>query len=682
MKRPTRIASVQVWLAGFVVCAAAAAQPRDSRIPPHFGPLARWAPQSSRLFLQFERLDLVHEQWRNVNAWRLIELALEKRAAAEGPEPAPYWADVLAANLGLSPEAAFDRLFAQQVALAAPDWEHLADGVVLFRLTDREVLRDLVGPGKVRPGPRRVGRAKLYQTKAGLWVATDDRVVALSQRGPASADFRKTVDLLAGKSLDSLADLNRYRDQMRLLPGGMQGFLYFDLGLGSREPAGDDPTSGWAPTIHRGVVGIYVSRQQVNFAIRATRDTPRQEPPRPRVDLERLNRLPQTTLLAWATSVDAPGAYRALIDAEPPGAAGLFASLLERVLDLQQLEETLVSNLGPRTIVVWGQTLREPSALPQLALLFESRDARAAALALEGAAQAFLATRAPPAGDSTNAAVQHLDHLGTTITRVPFAPLVSNAPDGSVVSQLGLHVQPCFAALDGWLVLALTPDHLREIIDADRGLIPTLGEAPELGRAGRQRARAVVLGLAQPALAAQVIQGWLTGLRSPDESPWAGLLLGETGSDRPRRRTLGIGMRVQQVPGRVRVARVYPGTPAEGHLLPGDEILGVESHLLSLAEPNEDLRSRIAAVGHQDPVTLRVWREEELLDVVVPLGRPAGPESPSAGVVEALEQLTRLGQELTYAAYSVSASRSDQYVAMLTLGFRPAPPESASAPAE
>lgn len=679
MKRPTFTASVSVWLSGFVVCAAAA-QSRDSRTQPHFGPLARWAPESTGLFLEFERLDLVHEQWRNLNAWQLFELASEKRAALEEPDAASHWADVLAANLGLSPEAAFDRLFAHQVALAAPDWEHLADGVVLFRLTDRDVLRDLVGPGKVRPGPRKVGRAKLYQTKAGLWVATDDRVVALSQRGPASAYFKRTVDLLAGQDLDSLANLSLYRDQMRRLPGGMQGSLYFNLAPGPREAAGDHSTSSWQPTIQHGVVGVYISPQQVNFAIRAVRDTARPGPTRPRVDVDRLNRLPQTTLLAWATSVDAAGAYRSLVDAEPPGAAGLFASLLERVLDPRQLEETLVANLGPRAIIVWGQTLQEPSALPQLALLFESRDAKAAALALEGAVQAFLATRGRPASDSTHATVEHFDHLGTTITRVPFAELVAHAPEGSVVSQLGLHVEPCFAALDRWLVVALTPDHLREIIDADRGLIPTLGEARELGLAGRQRARAVVLGLAQPALAVQVIQGWLADLDSRDGSLWSGLLQVDPAANRSSGRALGIGMRVQQLPGRVRVARVYPGTPADGRLLPGDEILGVESHLLSLAEPNADLRRRIAILGDRAPVTLRVWRDGELLDVVVSPARPAPPNPALAGVAEALERVTRLGQELTFAAYSVSASRPDQYMAMLTIGFKPAPPP-ASAPA-
>mgnify|MGYP001547528020 CR=1 FL=1 len=56
-----------------------------------------------------------------------------------------------------------------------------------------------------------------YQTKRGLWVATDGRFVLLSQRGEASAFCRKAVALLKGTGPQSLLGVRAYAGQVRQL---------------------------------------------------------------------------------------------------------------------------------------------------------------------------------------------------------------------------------------------------------------------------------------------------------------------------------------------------------------------------------------------------------------------------------------------------------------------------------
>ena len=172
-------------------------------------------------------------------------------------------------------------------------------------------------------------------------------------------------------------------------------------------------------------------------------------------------------------------------------------------------------------------------------------------------------------------------------------------------------------------------------------------------------------------------------LANDENSLWRTVLGDEARSSRSRRRALGIGMRVTQKPGRVTVARVYSGAPADGHLQPGDEILGVNGRLLSLGNPNADLRRMIQSAGQNETVALRILRDSKYVDVEITPG-PAEPKQGQGGAVEALGRLARLGQALRYCTFTVFASRPDQYVARVTLGFQAPAPTSrpASKPAD
>ncbi|UCG16647.1 MAG: PDZ domain-containing protein, partial [Phycisphaerales bacterium] len=666
-----------------IVCAAAMGQkrPRSGAVPT----LARLAPADTGLFVEFQRPDRVQEQLRNLNAWHLFELFIQG-GSPSGETSAPVdWGEVVSANLGVSPDTAFETLFADQAALAAPNWEHVHEGVILLRLRDPAVLEEIVGPEKVPETIRRRKKITVYQTKRGLWVATDGRFAILSLRGESSPFSGKAIGLLEGTNRQSLLAVRTYAGQVRQLEPGRAGHLYFaGPPTSPAEPPGVTRSDLW-PACQWGVIGVYLRQQRVDLVVRGRLAQARGQAYRPQVDMDRLMRLPQTTLLAWGTSVDLPEAHHHLVRNPSSTLETVLASLLKVLPEADELEASLLSKLGPQIVIVWDQGADRDRAVPQLAVLVESGDATAAAAALGGVMEAVLAKLSPSADESNPGAgrLVHIEHLGTTMFQIPFETMFAAAPAGSLLGRLRGSVQPCFAPLGGWLAIALNPRQLQRIIDADRGLIPRLGDVPELGLATRQRARSVVLGLAQPALCAQVIDRWLATLASDEDSLWRTVLGDDVRSSRSRRRALGIGMRVTQKPGRVTVARVYSGAPADGHLQPGDEILGVNGRLLSLSSPNADLRRMIQSAEQNETVALRVLRDSEYVDVEI-TPRPAEPKPGQGGAVEALGQLARLGQALRYCTFTVFASRPDQYVARVTLGFQAPAPTSrpASDPVE
>ena len=585
----------------------------------------------------------------------------------------------------VSPDTALETLFADQAALAAPDWEHVHEGVILLRLRDPAVLEAIVGPEKVPDTIRRSKTMTVYQTKRGLWVATNGKFAVLSLRGESSPFSKKAIDLLAGTNRQSLLAVRTYAGQVRQLEPGRAGHLYLARPPTSPTgPPGVTRSDLWR-ACEWGVIGVYVRQQRVDLVIRGHLAQARGQAYRPQVDMDRLMRLPQTTLLAWGTSVDLPEAHRHLVMTPSSTLETVLASLLKVLPDADELEAFLLSKLGPQMVIVWDQGADPDWAVPQLALLLESGDAAAAAAALAGVMEAVLAKLVPPTEDSNPGAghLVHMEHLGTTMFQIPFEKIFAAAPPRSLLGRLRGSVQPCFAPLGGWLAIALNPRQLQRIIDADRGLIPRLGDVPELELATRYRARSVVQGLAQPALCAQVIDRWLATLANDENSLWRTVLGDEARSSRSRRRALGIGMRVTQKPGRVTVARVYSGAPADGHLQPGDEILGVNGRLLSLGNPNADLRRMIQSAGQNETVALRILRDSKYVDVEITPG-PAEPKQGQGGAVEALGRLARLGQALRYCTFTVFASRPDQYVARVTLGFQAPTPTSrpASKPAD
>ncbi|MHC4088736.1 MAG: PDZ domain-containing protein [Planctomycetota bacterium] len=643
--------------------------PAAAKAPPEIprGSLAHMVPENTGVYVELLRLKQSDEQLRRANLWSAAQLLLGGKA--ERAEQAFDWRTLVRENLGVAPQAAATEIFGYRVAVAAPSWERLADAVIVAWLRDAKSLDSVIGRRRAKL-KRRYGPVRSYLTITGLWVATDGRVAAFSRSAQADSLFAGVVDLLSNGKTKPLSERAEFVEQVGQLTRGYAGCLYFPV---LHEQGG--PLARALPAFASAAVGMYVRGDRLDFEVRATLQQPRSATHRPLIEMRRLERLPHSTLLAWASSVDLPAAYRGLIEGKATGVAGRYVALFRAALDLEEVRRDIVAKLGPRMILLWDR-LRGRNDVPQVAVMFESTEPRNVARSLADAFARLAGSlrRTPEAGEG----VTRARHLDTEILSVSLAGLLPGGAQGSPASMLISAMEPSFAALDGWVVAATSPAQLRQVVAAHEGWIPTLGSMEDL-QADRWRMshNAVVLAVAQPAMAAAVAASWEATGDAASANRFARLFGSQPRNvGRAQQRMLGIGIRKDPVSGEVVVARVRAKRPAIGKLRVGDQILGVDGRLLDLADPVADLRGKIAECADPTGLTLRVRRGEELLDVVVPMPHAIPVNRPpSQDPADALRQLQALGRALTYAVYSVARCEPDQFHARIS--FRLASVESA-----
>jgi hypothetical protein len=331
------------------------------------------------------------------------------------------------------------------------------------------------------------------------------------------------------------------------------------------------------------------------------------------------------------------------------------------MLDLETVERELIAKLGPSVIVAWDQPLGSGPDVPRLAVLMESADASGCAVAAADAVQAvvdWLDMQQSGARDK-RVNLSQSEYLGTVIYEITMP-----AENGAAA------LVPAFCALNDWFIVATGADQIRNIADALWGMAPTLGEMPEM-RAWLNRTEAKgTIAVAQPALAAQVVDAWLTDdngvVRAWIDRWWLGA--GST-SSKGRRTRLGIGMRPGAEPATVSVARVYGAGRAYGRLREGDVILGVNEHVLSLESPTQDLRRLVSDAPSRGEWVFRVRRDDRLIDVPVPANVPTRVSDSASSPLAALNQLTTLFESVEFSGLRVQRGPGDRWAAHLTLRF-------------
>lgn len=640
--------------------------------PPTMAPssLSHVVPASAQIFIELQRPRQSDAQLRRADLWTLVQLLSGDRKPFD-------WRALVRRYLGLSPQMALNNLFGQRVALAAPSWKQLADCVVLVQLKRPELLATAVAPQRAVQ-VRKQNNVAVHRTATGLWVASNRRQAAFSLTGDPDSLFNGVVDLLAGGDAPALGQDRQFIEEMGRLGPGYLGCFCFS-GRGEAEGA----LAQALQVFDRGVVGMYVRRDRLDFEMQATLHQPRQRVRRPTVDVERLERLPDSTLLAWAASADLPGAFRSVVEGDLAAEAAPYVAFARALIDAEALESEVITKVGPRFIVVWDR-LRATSNAPQLAVLLESSDADGVVEALVeqlatvvSTLRSITAVGNPAATDAPQDPVEEHRHLETRILTVSLAGMLPDMGERSLTRALLSSVKPSFTTLGGWVVVATSPEQIRQLIDAYQGWIPTLG-ASEVLRGGRWRSAGepVVLAAAQPAMASAIVASWE---RSDDAAaPWAyEQLFGQRPkpAERAPRQTLGIGIRRDPESGGVVVARVYAQGPASGKLQVDDRILGADGKLLSLEDPVGDLRKRIAECDDPGRFTLRVRRGQEVLDVLVPVQPLARPvSSTAADPASALRQLQSIGRGMSNAVYTVTQSTPDRFHACVSLQLVPLKP--------
>ena len=643
------------------------------------GSLAAYAPSDCGVFIQIERPENINPNLRNANAWKLLQLML---GAEIGPaDDSSDWYDILVSNLAGESTAAMRELFSERAALVAPTWTELADGVILIQIPNRAALRRLVGPGRVKSEAQQ-GGLRIYETTRGLLIATDGRTVIISQQQAPSELFSGCLDLLRGKSKDSLRNTPRFSARVKELPKRVipQGFFYFSTVVrhATSGPA-TEPTSAPAreaevavlwPGVRAGVVGMYVYGSRVDFVLRAT---PAEAPNRtcPRVDMRWVKHLPRSTLAVWATSLDVDAAFERFVSAPSDSAVTLYAGFLTRALNPEQLKRDVVSKIGPRVMCVWGHDFVVEQGSSSLGLLLESTDADAVKSALDVAVSELVEavnTGGVP-DDENQLRVTTEEISGAEVTVIELADYLAAKPLTSVAPRLLSTMRLCYTALDDWLLVAWNVNHMRELIAAHQGTQPMLGEFTDVGRLALRRGP-TVLGVGQLATAAAVLGEWLDETEKQPDSILNLYARGIEGVTGEHGRWLGLGLGPQTRPGRAPVTIVYEDGPCHGLLESGDDILAIDGEVLDLEDANGALRERVRALADGQTVALRLEHEGVLVDVHVVVNRPRSPrEKAVADAVCALRRLQALSRHLAFATFSVTRSNVESYHAHLRLRF-------------
>lgn len=645
------------------------------------GPIAESVPEGAGLFLHIRDAQALESVFR-----RAFRSSAEDAGLTSGrPAEAAGGNDDAVARLlqGLTRPPVPRRPSAAhrgELAIVAPSWRDLRSSSWLVRGKDPGLVNEWFDPG-LRRESQASGGIQSFLVADELRVAVRGDLLLISPQEGDGGTWERTIALWRGKGGRPLSADPLFERLTGQLPAGSLATVYVNPGASGSQPPSS--ASAW-PALRLAAIGMYERDGRLEFAVRGARH---EDPPGntaiPRPVASDLLHLPRTTLLAWATTFDLEETYRAAADVDKAPTLGRYVRYLRSLVAPGPIDASLFGGIGPGFILAWGHGLGGSNASPQLAVMIECANAEAVreeAARVAGTIAHVLETidtREPGSGPL----LLRSSYLGTEIVEMPLASYAqrSRLPVAPLLAPL----TPSFAAVDRWLVIALSPEHIRRIIQARHGLVATLEAEPDAVRAVRRSDQSGDVLVVQAALASDIVGEWLDGLEAGRPS------LLDTKWWRPAQpqiarklRQIGIGMKARQRPGVVEVARVYPHSAAVGRIEPGDLILGVDGQLLAMQQPNGDLRRRLAESSRTPGPLLRIQRAEELLDVELELEPSGEPEARLLPPAEAMRELAVLGSYIECATLTVRASTDDDYRAHVTvrLGSREAGRSSAQAP--
>ena len=623
--------------------------------------LARYTPASAGVFVVIRHLAEADDALDRAHARRLLPLLAG--AAVEHNRPFSL-RNVIASFIGVRGSVDIDTLMSSEAAFVARSWSQIGSALWLVRISDEAMLAQWF-PRNRRLEVGKDGAARIFRTRSGVTVCRRNSIVAIARRTGTGSLFNQTMHLMAGRGNDSLEASTAFQDLMAYLPVRHLTMAYLAT---SAEPAANQvKTSGLWPAIDRAVVGIYEGQGRIDVAIRASLASPRRKHGLARPAIRRLLLLPQTTLMASATSMDFDRIYEATTEKPQPGSIEGYLALMAAIAGPSDLGIEERARFGPHIVLAWGQDLREGRSTPQLAAIIECANGRAvrdrAIQIAEKMIQLVQALDPPKTREALT--IRETRHLGIPIMHLP---LRSYAEKSKLpIIRLLANIEPAWTIWRGWLIVALSRDHIERILEAQGGLLPTLARAPDVQALRKLPYDRSMLMVVQAALATDVLEQWLAAHKNGSPS----LLdpLWWRGQQRPQ---LGIGMQVAGERGVVVVARVYPNTAAAGRLKPGDRIHGIDGRLLSLTSPNADLRKRWVESTAQPGPTLRVQRHGLAIDLVLPK-RMEGALLSNIRVnpADAVRELASLWRTLQFVSFAVNASDEEHFSARLSLRFAP-----------
>ncbi|MCG3130283.1 MAG: hypothetical protein FLDDKLPJ_01037 [Phycisphaerae bacterium] len=644
-----------------------------SPVPAQSGPtpdatLSGWVPATAEFFIETSRLSSLDTALRRTRVMNAISFF-----AGRGAQVAPG-ADLsrsVGALLGVTEAKLLDRILSCPAIWAAPSWRELDGAVILLRIPGDELLTAWFPPSR-RTKVTREERTLVFDS-GRFRVATRENLVAVVRNTAPQALFDGVVTQLrsrreAGWSADPV---------FRRLAGPLKAPTLLRVGLRrtAAQPVGAVEPMRVEFGFEMAVVSVHESGAALEIDLRAKMPDPQSHAPSSRAAHDLIRRLPATTLAAWAMTSDWRENVQGLLELVDADPSSVMMQRIEIALPLRAALTEVISQTRPPVVLVWGRPEAEQPSFPQFAAFLECDDAAVVAASLSTILQAH-AEEAPRGLNTDDASatvaalradVSTTDHFGVPVTGVRWR-IASDDGAGDPDAD-PIQLAPCFAPLDRWLVIALSSEHLRALIEAYHDLRPALGAAPPMNAGAGRPIRSTSLAVAQPALAAAVLARWINeyqaGRASPfDPSAWIG------SRTRARLARIGASVASEQFPGQARVVEVEPTGPAASRLLEGDSVLAVDGQVLSLEEPVDDLRRKLLHSRRAVGPILRVLRDGVITDVELAI-TPSQAATGLDRAIPAMRNMIQVGAGVEFASFSTWTAPPDEFAARLVLHFPP-----------
>lgn len=611
--------------------------------------LAGSVPASTRIFVTVNRLADLDRAVTQARASRLISVLGGKSATNRTFD----FKTMIHALVGAGSLIPADDLMKCEVGLAAESFSQLANPVWLVRAADEAMLGRWFPQHTIKDGGH--DSARVFRTDDGRFVCIRGTVIALAPRASDWVQLGSVLRAMAGADADVLEKLPAYRESIAYLPSRPVASVYM-AGKGS-------------PGIAAGhvAVAVYFKGETIDFALRGSRMEPLGKGSVAPPALERMLRLPQTTLGAYITTVD----WEALTG-QSNQTAGALPRYLRLVKELGKAESKpgiAIPQLGRHLILAWGQDFSSSTGTtPQLAALLETPDATSITNAADRVALSLgrIISTLELRDVSAEMTIVESRHLGVAISSIPLREFAEKSRFRWVKALASL--EPSWAASGDWFVVTLTTDHLHRILDAQFGFLGALADESDARSLRDTTEQSVSAAILQGSLASTTLQQWETMLRAVDaERLMRQLWEGDRAADANGSR-LGIELADQVAFGLVEVAAVTPSSPADGRLQAGDLVIAVDGRLLEMVDPDKDLQQWWEEASPGSVHTLRVLRGDSMLELEVTRRHDEVSLSDLFGQpLDVLREISVLFDAIPSATLQIHNTRDDHLSALLRL---------------
>lgn len=646
-------------IATLVLCATAtaSAQSTTSEIDDDW---TRIVPGDVRFYVEMNDLADVRKQFRRMGIWSTVVEIREQGGTMAGQ---PSWQIRTRELLGLDAEEVITELLGQRSAIMAVTPAEWDNGVLLAELADPQTLERLLKAANAKSlAPE--GAVRRYQLASGLTLAHSGRLIAIGPAADPDELWSRTVLLMSGQrgpSLSARADFAALRSRLSPQP---QGLLYT-----VRQPS--EPAV--VADCRRLLVGVWLEPDEIICEIRGHR-AERSEGATA-IDSAALERMPATTLAAWVGQIDFPALRRRGLPAEDFSLAYLFLATFGQI---QIGERSMLESLGPNGRII---VARDPPGLatgfdlPAITTILDAREADGFIETLDTLMDimAKSLTLMTTGGDESE-----MKRVGVKTHRCEDVELHSVAMGPALARRLGISflrkMEPCWAVLDGQLVISSSKAHVEEIVRALRGKGPRLTQTAAARRlatvAESPEPVAEFVFLRSHALSA-MLSNWLSyveenhpqALRAEWWRSWATQRMAE-------RLRLGVALETdKQEPNRAVVVEISEASPAWKYLMHGDIVLAAAGRPLG-EKAAQDVAERYRNRRDAEHFELQVLRGDETLTVRIPVQPVAQLDLDAFDPARSIRQLAALARCTETVTFCRYLTRPERFDARLIIRWR------------